>query len=293
MRGTYKYYLDGELVAVSHNIITTEGKKHIVKRLASDANAVAGSIALGIGSAAAVVGDTALQFEAVRGDVILASPDLVNLAVVYKARFDESLAMVVREVGLLSSSGTDTMPIIALAETSVETWAGGASYSTDPYIGASAYQLTPAASTTSTATLSGIDMNLSVLKNIDKVVLGWRNLNGNTATVAVSLKTDAGNHYTYTTSAGVSTTGFNTLRVPLSSFTKTGNPDLEHITSVTVSVTASAGGAASFVIEGIKTELAAVVDSGSVLVTRSVLGAPITKLAGVPFEVEYVLDVTI
>jgi len=106
MKGKYTFYIDGEPVAESENVITTAGKNVIMRYLAGIVPNFAKSISLGTNSnSAASVSDTDMGYEYVRSEISWGSVDYTDPShkyLVFKATFPTELAMNIREIGLFS-----------------------------------------------------------------------------------------------------------------------------------------------------------------------------------------------
>lgn len=106
MKGVYSFYVDGEKVAESENVVTTAGKNTILRYLAGIVPNFAKAISLGTYSnVAASASDTDMGFEYVRGEVSLGSLDLTDPAhdyLVFKTTFPSDLSMNIKEIGLFS-----------------------------------------------------------------------------------------------------------------------------------------------------------------------------------------------
>jgi hypothetical protein len=75
--------------------------------------------------------------------------------------------------------------------------------------------------------------------------------------------------------------------------TKTGSPTWDNITSVDLLVTAKAAGATNVDFDGLRIDTLGIINPDNVMISRTVLGTPVTKLGGMEMDVEYSLDVTI
>ncbi len=106
MKGTYSFYVDGEKVGESENVVTTAGKNVILRYLAGMVPNFAKAISLGTyNNVAASASDTDMGFEYVRSEVTLGSVDLTDVNhdyLVFKTTFPTELAMNVKEIGLFS-----------------------------------------------------------------------------------------------------------------------------------------------------------------------------------------------
>ncbi len=106
MKGTYSFYIDGEKVGESQNVVTAAGKNTILRYLAGIVPNFARAISLGTyNNVAASASDTDMGFEYVRGEVTLGSLDLTDPAhdyLVFKTTFPSELSMNIKEIGLFS-----------------------------------------------------------------------------------------------------------------------------------------------------------------------------------------------
>jgi hypothetical protein len=111
LNGTYVFYKDGEEVARSKNIITKFGKRFLTQYLAGVGAGQSKDIAIGIGTSAASVNNTQLDFEFYRIRAAIESSDIQtdaatgvsSYAVVYKATLPVDVAGYINEVGLFPS----------------------------------------------------------------------------------------------------------------------------------------------------------------------------------------------
>ena len=292
MIGKYTFKQDGEIVGESYNLITNAGKKAIVDYLAGYVGRLAGSLAVGIGSAAASVNDTSLQFEVNRPKVELSSADYANFGVVFKAQLPAELAAVIYEVGAYSGSEAlsefDSRMLLDFDQ-NLDAWSAGSFTTTNSRLG-SALTLSAAASTTTTSNLTGISFDLSGYSAADQFTFVYRANNAFVSAIGIRLKTDASNYFTYNiatpTSGTYALTTFNK-----SAMVATGTPDWSNITQAEVYVTATAGGTASVDFEGLRIEDRDSYREENVLVSRSVLGTPVTTVTGIPMDIEYSITI--
>lgn len=293
MIGTYTFYKNGKQVCQQRNLITTEGKKIILRYLARQIPSWAEVIALGVGSTAAVIGDTTLVFETDQAEVGLRAVDFSTGRVTIKGSLDPLVSGKFYEVGLYPSSsnlqaGAFGTKLLSKFQTDFEPWSGGTKNTTNYRIGASSLQLTASASATTTVTLSEYGADLSGYSNTDQFGLAYFLNDVNTATMTVRLKTDASNYYTYSFSPGTSA-GFAIRNFNKSNFTATGTPSWSNILSLEVAVTAGAGGSTTVQFDGLT-----IIDKDAydnyAIVSRAVLGSPLTKLAGESMDVEYTVQ---
>lgn len=289
MIGKYTFKENGKVVGEGYNLITTAGKKAIIDYMAGYNQRIVDAILVGIGATAATVSDKSLAFEVGRSQVSLASADYANNAVVFKGQLPAQLECIIYEAGVRSvfSNGNQFDSQLLLDFNADNTFSAGTLVATNSRIG-SALQVTAAASTTTTSTISNVYYDLSGYGPTDQFTFVYRANNAFVSTVVLRFKTDATNYYAVSISAPAS--GVYTIN----SFNKSaavanGSPDWSNITSVDIAVTATAGGTASIDFDGLRIEDRDSAREDDVLVSRSVLGSPVTKTLGVPLDIEYTL----
>jgi hypothetical protein len=109
--GTYVFYQDGLEVGRSKNIITKFGKRYLTQYLAGVGTSQSKDIGVGVGSDAATVNDTQLNFEFYRIKAAVESSDIqtdaatgvTSYGVVYKATLPVDVAGYIKEVGIFPS----------------------------------------------------------------------------------------------------------------------------------------------------------------------------------------------
>lgn len=294
MKGIYRFYQDGELVGEAENLLTTAGKNAIMRYLAGYSGHFGRSIRLGIGATAAAVGDATLNFETAVVPVYLISPDYANTLLVFKGRMDDASSMVIYEAGLSSgipdTATLNSSRLILGFDSTFDTWSAGA-FTAGSRLGADDLRVTSNASTTTTAVMTDIALDLSAFSNADEFRLAYSPNNANAASIFVRLYTDASNYFTYTINAP--TAGFKVATFNKTNFVATGTPSWANITQAGVSVTAGAGGQVQVDFEGLRVDDRDTFADSDILVSRAVLGTPVTKVAGLPLDVEYTLDFTL
>ena len=240
----------------------------------------------------AVVGDTELNFEFARGEVTSVSPDYANTLLIYKARLDANSAGVIYEAGLWSALEAPDFPSALLLDfdSNADTWTAG-SFVTGSRIGADMLRLAPATSATVTANKNDTYMDLSGYSPADEFRMTYVVGNANTASVALRFYTDASNYFTYSISNP--SAGYKYATFTKSGFVPTGAPNWANITFVSVSATANASGAAQVDFDGVRIEDKDNNTDNNILISRAVLGTPITKTAGLPMDIEYTVDITV
>jgi hypothetical protein len=307
MKGIYRIYLDGEMVSETENLITTAGKKSILRYLAGQIPDYAGAIAIGAATNAANVADTYMGFEIARAPIQVKSvKDYTNNDIVFRASLPSGLACSVRELGLLTSinnaadRGTSNA-IISRLDSAGEGWAVTAgpalsSDTTNSRLGADALRInTIPLSTTSTISL---DTSLSFSRYVgtDRFHLMMGTFDTNCQDVTVSFFDPAGNSTSYMYTPATHTAGGGVfqsqiLSVPFSSFTNWANQWI-NISRITISTRAKAAGATSVLFDGLNVTDSNTLDENAILVSRAIPTA-VTKAANVEMDVEYTLRFTL
>lgn len=292
MKGTYRIYQDGKLIAEQSNLITTEGKKAILRYLAGHSGAIARSLAVGTGTAAATLTDTKLQFEVSRANVSIISPDYVTQKVVFKATLPQGAQFAIWEIGALTVAETELYGKMLLTfDQETELWSAGTFQSDVTRIGADSLRVNAALSTTTTSTLSDIFMETGDYSDTDKFSMAYIPQDTNLNSLKLRLKTDASNYFEYTFTQ--LTTGYKIESWSKSAMTKTGTPTWDSITSADLIVNAKAAGATNVDFDGLRIDSILVSNTDYALVSRTVLGAAVTKLDTSQMDIEYTLDAII
>lgn len=294
MKGTYRFYQEGELIHEEENLITTLGKVAILRYLAGYTGHFGKSIRLGVGSTAATAADQTLNFESLQAPVSLISPDYTNLWIVFKARVPESAAGTFYEVGLNSAyndqpqSGGSAQ--ILTFDNTIEPWTVGAYNTSGARVGTGNLRINPAAASTTVTSTFDTLLDLSVYSALDDFKLAY-NVTANAASLYIRFYTDPANYFTYTVTAP--TAGYKVSTFNKSNFVTTGTPSWANITQAAVSVTSNASGATTVDFDGFRIDDKDTYIQVETLVSRTVLGTPVTKTAGIPLDIEYTLDLTL
>lgn len=290
MTGKYRFIQDGKLIGEVENLLTTEGKFAILRYLAEQSQSIAGSIVIGVSTTAAAAADTLIGFEADRGDIVIVSPDYVNQAVVYKAVFPTVERVDIREIGLWTSRGAGSINGTVLKfESSLEAWTVGTWDTATARMGDNGLSVAATASTTVTSVLDNLSMDITTMAANDTFALAYNVANAFTSAIKIRLMTDDTNYFEF--NIATPTAGYKVTRFTKSQLTKTGTPTT--INKISVLNTATAGGTSTVIFDGLRTDSGDFSNPDALLLSHAVLGSPIVKPAGVPFEIEYVLDVTL
>lgn len=277
-------------------MFTTEGKTFIKRYLAGQAGTVIGAISVGIGSTAAALGDTRLEFEFGRIPVDVTAYDFENDRLVFKGTLPEELYGQIYEVGLWTdevnaAAGSQEAKILTSFDSESEVWSGGSFASTNTRIGVDSLVLAPGASATASAGLTGLNVDLIDYSSGDSFVLAYHIANANTANLKVRFRNDSSNYYEFTVTSP--TSGYKTSTFLKGSATTTGSPTWGDISEIYVYATATAGGTATVTFDGLRVE-----DTDSVapeygLIARYIPAVPIAKVEGFGQDIEYALAVTV
>lgn len=292
MRGTYRFYQDGELIAEQDNLITTEGKKAILRYLAGHSGAFVRSLAVGTGTTAAALADTKLLFEVARANVSVTSPDYITQKLVFKATLPQEDEFAIWEIGALTVSETDLYGRMLLTfDSETEAWSVGTFQVDTSRIGADALRVNASANTTVTSNLPDIFLDTDDFKDNDRFSLAYIPVDANLNSLKIRLKTDAANYFEYT--IPTLTAGYKVESWTKAQMTKTGSPVWSSITSADLIVQAKVGGATNVDFDALRIDAAVIPNPEYALVSRTVLGAAVIKTSVSQMDVEYTVDVTI
>lgn len=282
-------------------MLTVEGKNHIRRYLAGLTPSIAQSIAIGLGDQAEAVGDTRLQFEVGRNDIILTSFDFVNSRLIFKATVPAEIAGEVREVGLYSTLANQTQgeygsALITTFDSATEDWINvgtsvASTFVASGRIGEDSMNQLPAANGNQTDALQELFLDLSGYSAADRFVFAFNVNNTFTSSIRFRFMTDSANYYDIT--LGSQTGGYKIVEATKASAVATGTPDWGNITELRVTSFSTAGGSSSVNFDGIRIEDVDTVNPDYVLVSREVLATPFIKEEGKVQEVEFSLDVNL
>lgn len=268
-----------------------------MRYLVGQAGVIGGSVAVGTGEKAPTVADSRLTYEFDRATIYLTSPDYLNKRIIFKGTLDEGTVGTIHEVGLFSGeygalNGGSPSKSLATFERDVESWSAGPQFASGNHrIGYEALRFAPAASSSVSSTLE-VPLDLSGYTNTDLISLAFHSLNTNTSSVTLRLRGADAAAYYEVVATGI-TPGYNVVSFEKRLFTKTGVIDFSGIQSIQVAVAAGAGGAAQVDMDGIRVETSGRLEEENVLVSRTVLAAPIVKTDGSTMDVEYALEVAL
>ena len=275
-------------------MITDLGKRHIKRYLAGQVGVIGDRLAFGLSDAGELGTDARLGFEFATSPVELVSYDFINDRLIFKGTMDADFSGKVYEVGLWSQeteAGDYTSKVLLTFNSLSEDWTNATWVTTNARVGADALRHAPAASGSVTSELNDVDFDLSESASADQFVLAYYVGNANTASVNIRFRTDASNYFQMTITSP--TAGYKIATVNKGSLTVVGTPAWDNITSVAVTTTATAGGAAAVEFDALRIEDVENDNPDYVLVAREVLGAAYTKTEGSEPDVEFSLAVTL
>lgn len=294
MRGIYRFYQDDKLISEHKNLLTTEGKRLILRYLAGQSPSLGAAIGLGVSSVAATVNDVALGFEIKRVSVDLKNADYTNNVVLFKGTIEQDVVFSIYEAGLWSSaannlSGEFDSRTLTTFDTDLEDWTNVTVDTTANRTSEDAVKVSAAISSTTQARLD-TDMDLSGYSANDTFYLAFSKPNNNISTIKMIFEdTISSGSLSLTKTVSALPTGYNILAFRKGDFTSAGTVNWDNINRFGFDVTA--GGTAGYVIlDGLRVEDLDTPNQDFVLVSHTILGSPLVKTNTAPMDVEYALD---
>lgn len=277
-------------------MITTQGKTFIKRYLAGQSGTLAAALSVGIGNAAANLGDSRMQFEFARIPIVVTDYDFAADRLVFKGTLDEEIEGTIYEVGLWtdevnSASANQESRLLTSFDSATEDWDIETFDTANTRIGIDSLKHTPAASAVSASLLTGITLDLVDFTSLDTFVLAYYVGNANTGSVKIRLRTDSANYYEFTVNAP--TAGYKFASFQKGTATVVGTPSWADINEIEVRTTAAAGGAAAVQYDGLRIEDVDSIAPDYGLIARFVLATPTVKAEGTVQDFEYALPVTI
>ncbi len=299
IEGHYKLYLDGELVVASSNLITNFGKSTILRYMAGNISSYAGAVAVGVSSTAASSSDYVLDYELFRVPIAYRTANPTNSSVVFKGTAGAGLSGKVYEIGLFPSQNNDLSGAYQTATIHAfdndENWHGvTARDTTNTRIGTSAITLSGTTGTMTSIYNSDIRLNLSGYSATDVFKLAFNTFDTYCTYIIVKFTNSLGQEMMGTFIPATHTAGAGNAQYQIVSLTKNqfSNQNADWSTIVKSEVILLAGGGTSTVsVDGLK-----IIDADNLnpefgLVSRSVLGSPVTKPSNQTLDIEYSLVV--
>lgn len=277
-------------------MITANGRTFIKRYLAGQAGNMVGAMSVGIGSTAATLNDTRMQFEFARVPVLVINYDFGTDQLIFKGTLDEEVEGKIYEVGIWTadinaSAGNQEAKLITSFDSASEDWTNETFDSSVTRIGVDSLKHTPAASATSSSVLTGVTIDLIDYSSLDTFVLAFNVDNTNCSAVKVRLRTDSSNYYEY--SVANPATGYQFASWAKGTATVVGTPSWDNINEVEIATVAKSAGSASVEYDGLRIEDVDSVAPEYGLIARYIPASPITKSEGFVQDFEYALPVSI
>lgn len=270
-------------------MITTLGKIVTLNNLATGERSLVTHIAVGSVPTVAAITDKSMAMEWARADVKFIVADPVNNRLVIKAVLPASLEGKIYEIGAYVSIAGGVDASLLTFDQATEGWAG--TFTTaNTRIGSSSLSLTAPLSSTTSATLSNLALDILTGSQADDTFRFAMNVSSaNCNYVDFVFKSNASNYAT--ARVGSPPSGYGVYSVQRSALTVVGSPDLANVTEITVNLNSKASGATTVDLDGARVDSAHDSVDGAVLVARQEIISPVTKKRGVEFEIETTLGV--
>lgn len=233
MKGIYRVYAAGNLVAESENIITNSGKIAIGRYLAGDLSQWASAMAIGSGGTAQSSSDSELEMEFWREEIDLKEYSIPDGEVVLRSIIPAPIIGEIHEIGVYCTistlRGISGTPVALYFDTNVEQWeiSDGSSNTEDNRIGAGAITLSKSGTATAETRFTG---SFASYTEDDYFYLAYKVLSGSVSHITVRLKSSENDYREYNLSS-VEQSGYSVAKWDISEFTVVGNPDWEDFSS--------------------------------------------------------------
>jgi hypothetical protein len=304
-------YIFNDNEYTSKNILTKFGKRYLTQYLAGQAVSFEKDIAIGVGSTAATINDTQLEFEFYRSAVKLSSMDITTdpitgdstYAVVYKATIPVDVSGVIKEIGLFPNKvfGTTDYSSNAISLfTNRQLWTDSSgAYPTTissptPNIGTD-YTSVTALSSGHKEYFYDLNLDISGYSPNDSFTIAYNQSDLNLDYIYIRTY-DSNNNYYEIRYPADNTTGYKikslTLNNLYSSGYGSGSPDNTAIVKISVGVQAKSSGSSTVLFDGLRINDEDSFRSDYGLISRSVLATPIIKTFGKQMDIEYRLGLT-
>lgn len=294
MRGIYRFYQEGKLIAESSNLITTEGKRLILRYLAGQAPSLGAAIGVGISEKPAEESDVMLGFEIDRVAVSLKNADYMNDVVLFKGTIEQDADYKIYEAGLWSSdfnnlSGEFDSRLLTTFDLDIEEWTNAVADTTANRTSVDAVRVDALANETTECRLD-VEMDLSGYSANDTFYLAFSKPDNNVESLRMVFEDPiSGGSVSLLKNIDILPEGFNILEFRKGDFAASGTINWNNITRFGVDVTA--GSSNGYVIlDGIRIEDVDTPNQDFVLVSHTVLSSPLVKTGIAPMDIEYALD---
>jgi len=292
-------------------MITRFGKRYFTNMIAGNITSLGKDVAIGIGTSAASIDDTRLDFEWYRLPVSYGSTDIQTVngvttyTVIYKTTLPQNIAGTISEIGLYPSSRisineSDSKFISDFTDNLTWTDEVGqnpdfeinTSTTTYSKIGDSVLKMVAGINDPTEYTNSESVLNLSGYSTADSITISYYKYDANLSSIKLRLYTTNSDYYEYTITP-LSGTGHKLQPdIPLSSvlLSPVGTPNLASIAKIGFLITPTTGNATAVGMDGFRINDEDTFDPQFGIISRSVLSSPIIKLAGRQIDLEYKLD---
>lgn len=310
IQGTYKFFLDGELIHEQKNALTTMGRSIAIKSLLGIIPSFANAISYGIGNKANTVDtntnlitDNFLQFEIGRTSVIGSSLEVNdnNDSLVYSGTIRDSSEYSIYEVGLFPSNTTNIFlgvrasTILNFDQVNTFTLIGSAS---------GAFMSANAAARIGTDMLFVPNLNglnsylqyyafsneldyLNTYSAEDIFKLAGYSSAGYSSSVVFRFYSDDNNYYELIFNTP-SSSGYFISETQKYNASIIGNPQWDNLNYIRFWQT---GASAGILLDGLKINTGSyLMDTSTGMISRAVLSSPVRKPASIPLTIEYTLN---
>lgn len=301
MKGVFRLYQDGVLVAEKENVVTTAGKKLIQRYLAGQSASLGEAIALGVsGSPSAAVGDVRLNFEIARVPVALKNADFSGGVIVFKGTLPQEDVYTVYEMGLWSQysdalAAGFASSVLTKFNTAVEAWSNVTADTTNTRASGQAAKVTVGSGATVSVRNSDVSLDLSGYSGNDLFSVAFYKPDNNIASVTFVFEdqTTGGNFKSAAQTISGLPVGYNVVQVAKSTMVQTGTISWASINKFGMDVTATATG--SFIsLDSIRVEDTDTINQDYALVSHTTNATALaTKTSVAPMDVEYAVNVTV
>jgi hypothetical protein len=284
-------------IATAPNLITADGRRVILRFLASELRGMGEYMAFGIGSTAPTVDDKSLAFEYHRTDIDLKQPQFGQQRVVFRGTISDEQSFTVKEIGLyldddiIDEEITNTLITTFDPTDEVEwlVWNGSAYVQPDIHEGSmsngSSFRIAAPANAARDLVRNATFGQFGGLQPTDEFAIAYQTLAGQ-GQVSVRFRKDASNYreYVFQTESGSQV-----RRWQRSQFIEVGTAGWDEFTSMQIAVSAGASGV-DIALDGLRFDAVSSNDR-PVLVSRAVLPQAIEKRPTSELQVEYVMNI--
>lgn len=308
IKGTYIFYENGKEICRSANVITKFGKRFFTNILAGKIENQLKDIAIGIDSTSATVNDTRLGFEFYRTPVVLSSTDIQTVenvttySVVYKVTLPQDIAGIISEIGLYPQTRSSLNNYDSKFISDFSNYLNWIDSSqTNPLVTESNSKIGPVLLTMTSGSGSSNEytssiqpMDISGYSVNDSIRLAYYKNDTRLSNIKIKLYSSDTDYYSFDITPA-SGTGYKLSNdISLSSlFTDpTGSPDKTQINKIGIVIDPTSGNTTTVGMDGFRINDEDTFDPIFGLISRSVLGTSLTKLAGRQVDIEYKLDLS-